>query len=91
MQSSKLCIATYDYISPSDSSNLQTSQRISDTWHICIGSSVLAIVSSFFATIPLLKTNEKAQEFAKQAIETLEFLYGDTMSPERKVNHMYSK
>jgi len=62
-----------------------------NTWHSCIGSSALAIVSSFFATVPLLKTDEKAQEFAKQAIETLEFLYGDTMSPKCKVNHMYGK
>ena len=81
----------HDYISPSDSGNLQTAQRISDTWRSHIGSSALAIVSSFFATVPSLKTDEKAQEFAKRAIETLEFLYGDTMSPERKVNHMYSK
>ena len=81
----------HDYISPSDSSNLQTAQRISDTWHSCIGSSALAIVSSFFTTVPLLKTNEKAREFAKQAIKMLEFLYGNTMSPEHKVNHMYSK
>jgi len=81
----------HDYISPSDSGNLQTAQRISDTWCSCIGSSALAIVSSFFTTVPLLKTNEKAWEFAKWAIEMLEFLYGDTMSPEHKVNHIYSK
>jgi hypothetical protein len=81
----------HDYISPSDSCNLQTSQRISDTWRSRIGSSALTIVSTFFTTVPSLKTDEKARVFAKRAIETLEFLYGDTTSPERKVNHMYSK
>jgi len=79
-------------VSASDSHDLQTTQRISETWHSPIGSSAIAVVNSFFNSVELFKTEERRREFAKNALDTFQFIYRDTTSSTRGVSYvLYSR
>jgi hypothetical protein len=79
-------------VSASNSHDLQTTQRISDTWRSPIGSSAIAVVNSFFNSVDLFKAEERRREFAKNALDTFQFIYRDTTSSNRGVSYvLYSR
>ena len=75
-------------VNASDSHDLQTTQRISDTWRSPIGSSAIAVINSFFNSADLFEAEERRCEFAKDALDTFQFFYCDTTSSNCKVNYV---
>jgi len=81
-----VCHSLTMIISPSDSYNLQTAQRISNTWCSHIGSTAIAILNLFFDSADVFKTDESWWEFAQNALKKFDFLYDNTTSSNCKVN-----
>ena len=75
-------------VSASDSHDLQTTQRISDTWRSPIGSSAIAMINSFFNSADLFEAEERWCEFAKDTLDMFQFFYCDTITSNHKVSYV---